>query len=235
MTDPVWLLTSVGRPEAAARVLAACTAAGMTHQGYLYADGDDYTSVPLPENWTLIQRDTNRGIGPAMNDLFDSIPDASHYGWLADDTYPRTHEFDELLTTAAGRYGLAYANDGGYRSLPEYSHAITRGDELTSGLVWSGDLVRAAGWWALPGLRQGYVDVVWCELIAELGLARYTPWVVVEHMQWRLGKRAKDEWDARVENNWLPLILEDKLVYDRWQAEEKLNTMLRLGKALVRA
>jgi GT2 family glycosyltransferase len=102
VSAPVWLLPSVGRPQAVQNVLDACTEMGMTQQGFLYADGDDYTGVRLPKNWMLIQRDENHGIGPAMNDIFAGFPFASHYGWLADDTVPRTPQFDELLTTAAG-------------------------------------------------------------------------------------------------------------------------------------
>jgi hypothetical protein len=235
VTAPVWLLPSVGRPQAAQDVLDACAEMGMTQQGFLYADGDDYTGVKLPANWMLIQRDENHGIGPAMNDIFAGFPFASHYGWLADDTEPRTPGFDELLTTAAGGYGLAYANDGGYRSTPEFAEAVEKGDELTSGLVWAGDLVRAAGWWALPGLRQAYVDVVWCELIAALGLARYAPWVVVEHMQWRIGKRERDAWDAIAESPQTPVWAADAAVYETWVADGKDATLTKLAGSLVAA
>jgi len=228
VTGPVWLLPSVGRPAAAAQVLEACAEMGMTHQGYLWADGDDYTNVKLPKNWTLIQRDENRGIGPVMNDFFDSFPDASHYGWLADDTPPRTEHFDQHLVAAAGDFGLAYAHDGGYRSCPGFDESIARGVELTAGLVWAGDLLRAVGWWALPGLRQAYVDVVWCDLISAHNLARYTPSVTVEHLQWRMGKRAKDEWDARADTKDTQVWIDDAVVYDLWVQHERNLTLSRL-------
>jgi hypothetical protein len=232
--EPVWLLPSVGRPAAAAQVLEACAEMGMTQQGFLWADGEDYSTVQLPDNWTLIQREQNRGIGRVMNAFYRQHPHASHYGWLADDTIPRTPQFDQLLTTSAGNYGLAYAHDGGYRAIP-HNTSILVGHELTAGLVWAGDLLRATGWWALPGLRQGYVDVVWCNLISQLGLARWTPWVLVEHMQWRIGKREKDAWDQMADGNSTPIVAADGVVYEKWKADGMDDTLARLSGLLVAA
>jgi hypothetical protein len=216
-------------------VLDACTEMGMTHRGVLWADGDDYTNVRLPKNWHLIQRDENLGIGPVMNALFKRFRGASHYGWLADDTLPRTPHFDRLLVEAAGDYGLAYAHDGGYRSNADYDGAIRNGYELTAGLVWSGELLRAAGWWALPGLRQAYVDVVWCELIVPLGLSRYTPEVIVEHMQWRNGKRQKDAWDEMADGPSSTIVMADRVVYDQWKTDGWEDTLTRLAPVQVAA
>jgi hypothetical protein len=230
----VWLLPSVGRPDAAQAVLDACTEMGMTHRGVLWADGDDYSGVRLPANWQLIQRHENLGIGSVMNALFKRFPAASHYGWLADDTLPRTPRFDQLLVTAAGGYGLAYAHDGGYRAIPD-NHNVLVGYELTAGLVWAGELLRAVGWWALPGLRQGYVDVVWCDIISRLGLARWTPWVTVEHMQWRVGKRQKDWWDGQADSATSPIVMADAVVYEQWKADGMDATLAQLAGLLVAA
>jgi hypothetical protein len=208
---------------------------GMTHRGVLWADGTDYASVRLPKNWQLIQRDENLGIGPVMNAVFKRFRSASHYGWLADDTLPRTPQFDQRLVEAAGDYGLAYAHDGGYRSNADYDGAIGDGLELTAGLVWSGGLLLAAGWWALPGLRQAYVDVVWCHLISALGLARYTPEVIVEHMQWRNGKRQRDAWDEMADGPSSSIVMADRVVYDRWKTVGMAATLERLAPVLVAA
>jgi hypothetical protein len=42
-------------------------------------------------------------------------------------------------------------------------------------------IVRALGWMALPDLKRGYFDTVWCDLAYGAGLAKEIPSVMIRH------------------------------------------------------
>ena len=63
-------------------------------------------------------------------------------------------------------------------------------------MCWGGDLVRAVGWWALPGVYQGGIDDAWIHLAHRVfDVKKYVPDVIVEHMSYRNAKRPKDYTD----------------------------------------
>lgn len=186
-----WLLTTRGRPDMARRLIDACVRTDMTHAGIMFVDGDsDLYDFPLPDNWSRIVSD-NIGIGAAMDWYFRVHPELPFYGWLADDFVPKSRGWDvELAGTAADRF-IAYCNDEWRRQdVPTW---------ITSALAIGGDLVRAVGWFSAPGLRQAGLDSAWNFLGREFGLMRYRHDVVVEHVHWKNGKRARDRTDNRPE------------------------------------
>lgn len=194
----IWLLSSRGRPREAQACVDACEAAGMTSPGVLYVDEtvNLYRDLRLPGNWTIHTEAEWGSLQASMTWVFERYPDASQYGWLADDTRPRTKRWDSKLEQAAGDWGLAYANDDWHSNTPIERSRLEQGHNLSSGLCWGGDLVRCVGWWALPGVRQAGIDTAWTELVRPLGLHRYQPDIVVEHLNWRTGKRPKDQGDS---------------------------------------
>lgn len=191
----IWLLSTRGRPEQCQEVLDACTDTGMTTPGVVYVDEDTglYNNLQLPDNWTIHREPTWGSLQASMSWCFNEYPDASRYGWLADDTYPRTREWDVQLEDAAGDWCLSYANDLWLSQ--QDPTALEMGNDLSSGLCWGGELVRTVGWWALPGVRQAGIDTAWCSIVSALGLHRYRPHITVEHKNWRTNKRDKDEVD----------------------------------------
>jgi hypothetical protein len=140
-----------------------------------------------------------------MQYAFTTYPDATHYGWLADDTRPRTRNWDTQLEAAAGEWGLAYARDLWFSESPIERNGLEVGNNLSSGLCWGGELVRTVGWWATPGLRQAGIDMAWLDIVRPLGLHRYRHDIVVEHLNWRTGKREKDAGDdwSRGDDNYV--------------------------------
>ena len=156
--------------------------------------------------------DGRKGLGASMDHAFSWHPELEFYGWLADDTFPETAGWDRALSEAAGEWNLAYADDGGYLSLGSGSRD---GGELTSGLCWGGELVRAAGSWSL-GFDSAWLDMAWLELCRPLGLLRYVPEVTVRHDQWRTGRREKDELDEAAER----AIERDRAKFYAWQQYE---------------
>lgn len=176
----------------------------MNSQGLLVVDGARhglYRDLDLPTNWRQLRFSGRHGLSHALRLLVAEYPDASSYGWLADDNLPRTPHFDRLLEEAAGDWCLAYANDGGWVSgTIEGKLALQAGGCFSAGLCWGGELVRTVGWLAFPGSFQAGTDVAWAELVRPYGLHRYLDEVVVEHRHWRSGKRPQDRLDTDMED-----------------------------------
>jgi len=203
----VWLLTSRNRPKLAHDCLKACVKTGMKSRGVFYIDGDEqglYDAVVLPKNWTLHIAE-HAGLSAALDWCLEAYPDEESYGWLADDMRPLTHGWDRLLEQAAEGGCMSEARDNWVtlawtplvrRSGARRTQAVTSSCEPTAGMCWSGDLLRAVGWWALPGSVQAGTDVAWARLTCESARFRYLDDVVVEHHHWRSGKRKRDRLDT---------------------------------------
>lgn len=211
----IWLLSTKGRPREAQETIDACEATGMTSPGIVYVDETPYPKLRLPPNWTLHYERKWLSLQGSMSYVFERYPDATQYGWLADDTRPRTHGWDKKLEAVAGSWCLAYARDLWFSESPGQLEWLERGLNLSSGLCWGGELVRTVGWWALPGVKQAGIDMAWLDIARPFGLHRYRHDIVVEHLNWRTGKRPfdqGDEWtrgddeyvnrDLAVKNQW---------------------------------
>jgi len=198
----------------------------MTSQGVLYVDGsDDYHRIRLPGNWRVHYEPEWRGLQGSLQWCYETFPNATQYGWLADDTRPRTEGWDKRLEQAAGDWNLAYAKDLWMSEHPISLDALQSGRDLSSGLCWGGELVRTVGWWALPGVVQAGIDTAWTELIRPLSLHRYVDDVVVEHLHYKAKKRPKDSVDEGAHIN------PDITVRNRWVwSSQYRNTLRRLTR-----
>jgi len=177
----------------------------MTSPGVVYVDEtvDEYRDIRLPKNWKIHYEPEWGSLQASLQWCFENYPDATHYGWLADDVRPRTPDWDKRLEAAAGDWYLSYARDLWFSESEGELLNLENGDNLSSGLCWGGDLVRTVGWWALPGVRQAFIDVAWCRIISPFGLQRYMHDVTVEHLNYKTGKRemdAVDDWSRNGDN-----------------------------------
>jgi hypothetical protein len=169
---------------------------GMTSRGVFYVDGNErglYDDVVLPPNWTLHIAE-HAGLSAALDWCLATYPDESNYGWLADDMCPMTPGWDWTLEQAAGECFMSQARDDWvFNMWPEQA---ANGSEPTAGHCWGGKLMRAVGWWALPGTVQAGTDVAWARLVYDSERMRFCDTVTVEHRQWRTGKRPRDKLDT---------------------------------------
>ena len=226
----IWLLSTMGRPEACQETIDACSAAGMTEPGVVYCDSTDYPDLRLPANWTKHYEPKWRSLQGSLQWAFQNYPDADYYGWLADDNRPRTKHWDTELARAAGRWGLSYGEDNWQSNDSVSRRDLEKGFNMTSGCVWGGDLVRAVGWWALPGVLQGGIDMAWLDIVRPLGLHRWTPGVIIEHWNWRTGKRPRDsgdEWTRPDAGAYVQADLDTKLAWVRAHGAEEAQNRIR--------
>lgn len=207
----------------------------MTSQGVVYVDEtvDEYKKLKLPRNWQAHYEPVWGSLQASMQWCFRRFPVAANYGWLADDTRPRTRGWDRLLEAEAGNWRLAYARDLWYSEDPIERDRLERGLNLSAGLCWGGDLVRTVGWWALPGVVQAGIDTAWCDIVWPLGLHRYVHDVTVEHLNWRTGKRPYDPGDDWVRDG-VDYVSGDLRAKDDWQGSVVYReTLARVAKAAI--
>jgi hypothetical protein len=228
----IWLLSSRGRPKEAQDTIDACQEAGMTSRGVLYVDGKVDYQFELPKNWSKHYESQWLGLQGSMQWCLEQYPEATQYGWLADDTRPRTKRWDKKLELAAGKWNLAYARDLWMSEIPGMLEQLKVGRDLSSGLCWGGDLVRMVGWWALPEVVQAGIDTAWTEIVRPLQLHRYIGDVTVEHLNWRTGKRKYDETDNWVQDG-VDYIHGDIVRRDQWVgSKDYRDTLRRVGLAM---
>lgn len=229
----IWLLSTRGRPDECQRTLDACEATGMTSQGLVYVDEtvEMYENIRLPANWAIHFEPEWGSIAASMHYTQAHFPDATQYGWLADDNIPRTVGWDKRLEAAAGDWFISCARDF-WLSETGWRHP-TGGPCFTAGLCWGAKVIEAVGWWVLPGVRQGGIDGAWNDLAGMLSLTRYLPDVTVEHITWKLGKREKDETDEWVKRG-VNYIADDLAVYEKWVRQQRRADSQRIRMAMKR-
>ena len=149
-------------------------AAGISTPGFVVVNGplqiEAYRRMRLPFGWELIELPVNLGICGGLNWCFEKFPNEPWYGMPCDDELVFTEGFDRVLIDAAGAWNISHGNDGWMSETRLWTYA-----------TYGGDLLRAAGYWALPGLWHWYFDDHW-ELVAkEFSLKRHCREVVTEH------------------------------------------------------
>lgn len=179
----MWILTSLGRPD---RLRAVA-------EGYFWGtesrvilalyEGDprllEYRSHAWPHSWSIETVDM-LGNGPTYNEILRRHPREACYGFLADDAILRVQGMLSELEGAAGRWNVAYANDGHH------------GEALPTMPCMGGDLVRAVGYLSPEYITHWAIDNVWGDIGRGLGALRYFPRLVYDHQHPFFGT-AKDD------------------------------------------
>lgn len=122
-------------------------------------------------------------------------------GNLGDDHVCRTPGWDRLVTAALETPGIAYGDDR------------IQGEHLPTAPFISAAIVNALGWYALPCCRHMYIDDAWKALGKYLGILRYIPELVIEHVHPASGQAEWDDGYARAH----ALMEPDHVAYDRWR------------------
>ncbi len=180
----VWIMPTFGRPWRCQEALSSIAVAGAS-RGLVIVDGDRdplYDGLVLPDRWRIVRLPANRGVCGVLNFVLNTRGYESWYGFISDDSVVRTEAFDLPLIDAAGRTGFANSADGWQ------AHARMHG-----AVVFGGDLLRALGWWAPPGLVHCFVDDAWEHIGRTLGNWVHVPQVMVEHIHFWNGKASHDE------------------------------------------
>ena len=150
-----------------------------------------------------------------------AMPLADRYPALmmvSDDVIFRTPGWDLFMTGMLEQHldgtGFVYPDDRRRYDIPEQ-------------VLITSDIVKALGWFAEPGFGHFYIDNVWAELGKRLGLIRYCPQAVIEHMHYTVSPDVERDETYRLaeEKHASP----DEQEYHVWRATRMQNqaAMLR--------
>lgn len=181
----MWVLPTYARPQRCQAALDSIAAAGCVRPGIVVVDGPQpgYADMRLPDGWRILVLPRNLGVCGVLNQVLQLYyPDEPWYGFISDDSLVRTPAFDRPLIEAAGATGFANSGDGWQAQ-----------KRMHGAVVFGGDLLRAIGWWAPPGLKHSFVDDAWEKIARALGNWRHVPQVMVEHCHARNAKAEQDE------------------------------------------
>jgi hypothetical protein len=124
----------------------------------------------------------------AWQAFYESDTERDYYGFIADDIVIRSdNAIGELVEEATNLY-IAYPND-----------CLQRHRLCTHPCI-GGDLVRAIGYLAPPGIRHHHMDNVWHTIGLNTGLLRYRPDVLFDHVHFLRDKVEIDPVYSRVYN-----------------------------------
>lgn len=209
----MWILPSRSRPENLERFIGAYLDTGAGAKVYVRLDECDphieqnvKLSGLMPRHWTLVVGKRVRMPG-ALNEAFERFPNELSYGIMGDDIVPRTELWDVRLNLAAGKWNIVYGDD------------LQNGESHATHPLMGGDLARAIGWLALPNLVHLYNDTVWMAIGTRLGVLKYCPAVVMEHMHFSNGKAPFDSIYKR-EVEGVDYASLDNEVFDNWEQSE---------------
>lgn len=123
-------------------------------------------------------------------------------GFIGDDHRFRTVGWDHTVGDALSRSAIVYGND------------LFQGRNLPTQVFIRSEVVRALGWFGLPGCWHLYLDNAWKALGERLDSLEYLDEVVIEHMHPVVGKGVWDENHVRVNR---PEVYEhDREVFEDW-------------------
>jgi len=208
-------IPSRGRPESLRRLFESIVITKARCDFFVRLDEDDpalFDSLNALR-WCGWQRGPiivgpRTDVAGAMQEALRVFPDEDCYALIGDDTVMRTFHWDEKLREAAGRWRIAYPDDG------------LKGETQATHPFIGGDFLRAIGFWGLPGLSHLFTDTVWDFLGRQYGNLVYCPQVLVEHMHWSAGKSERDPTYAK------PTAAEDQRCFSTWSDAYRLDRAL---------
>jgi hypothetical protein len=208
----------VMRPEQTQNVLDQMVACGLSTPGIVIANGPGFASIKLPDAWDIYYPPQNLGLCGSLNLFYRTFPDCDWYGIVCDDEFVFTDGFDKILPEAAGRWKISHGNDGWKSQDRIHTYSVT-----------GGSLIRAIGWWALPGLWHWYFDDVWEMLAADLNIRVWCQDVKTEHRHHMAGKAEFDATYKLGESR----SVEDRHIFETWKSteyprlRERLRTLMK--------
>jgi hypothetical protein len=139
-------------------------------------------------------------------------------GAFGDDVLFRTQNWDHKVNKALVTPGIAFGDDLAHHA----AHPTA--------VFMSSRVAKALGYLALPDCRHQYVDNAWWEVGTALGILRYLPDVIVEHMHVAYQKA---EWDATYHEVYSqPQAGIDHAAFLAWKADKMAGEVAKAREAL---
>lgn len=224
-----WVLPSLHRPQRLHSCLVSMKETGVETPGIIILGADQQSDAEdirryLPSKWTVRCQDVDdHSLADVLNRFVREHPDLPYYGYLQDDLIFHTLGWDWQLVAAAGKTGMASSND-------EWN-APRR--NVGAG-AFGGDLIRAWGFWAPPGVRHCYMDDFWEDVGNLCGNWQVLMKVRQTHFHWANyhGARAPMDDVYQVALDQMP---EDGRLWEAYKATADYAALLERVQAVVDA
>jgi hypothetical protein len=242
MTDPkmgLWLLPTRHRIEKLRAFLTRARETGLSTEIVLLVQEDEFNE--LADEYNAIRAEFRVGLyqthGEGMaikcQEYYEFATgegvNQDYFQWLgilADDLIPHTPGWDIELISRLNGWNFVSPDD-----LWQSPNRIGGG-----GIAFSGDLLRAIGYFAPPGLRHLYWDDVLETIGRDMGVWHYVPKVVIEHKHAALEVKpiadpigsTIDSTTAKIGTFWDG----DETVYRTWRRVERKATSKRIAELM---
>ena len=178
-TPGLWLLSTRGRVHTSLpRTLASLIACKIATPGVIlvnekeYArESDAYDALTLPDNWSI--EVTSGDTFPDKNRWAVAefgTPETEWWGWLSDDVVAETPNFDTRMLAHLTGWNFITVNDK--LNAPQMMGAC---------VIFSADLIRAAGYIDPIGFKHFFVDNLWQTIGTDLGVWSCDMTITVRH------------------------------------------------------
>lgn len=182
------------------------TTSGLSEVITCIDDDDETLDQYIRHKDILFNIGKGRYMCDSINRVFKKYPKYKYYFIVSDDHRIRTKKWEEMFIKKIeenGGKGVCYGND------------LMYGEKLSTAAFVSGNIFRALGFIALPGLYHMWVDKSWMELGKQLNKLYYFSNIIIEHMHYKVGKSEADESYLRVNNK--KIHDHDKNVFESWK------------------
>lgn len=198
------IVPSRGRPSRAAGMAASAyqMAAGKVKVVIAIDPDDPELAQYRRKVKDLVVLPERVGYSGTLNAIAEQHPDHDVYGAFGDDVLFRTYGWDEKVRETLSTPAIAFPND------------LAHGAGWPTAIFMSGAIRKALGWLAIPVCRHQYVDNAWKRIGDDLGILRYMPDVICEHMHEAYGKAEMDDTYRSVYSE--PQATLDHIAFLRW-------------------
>jgi glycosyltransferase involved in cell wall biosynthesis len=190
------VVPSRGRPENADRLAKAFINTKAYADLYIVVDNDDpkWNEYAKNESYTMLPADNKTGgCAASLNTgavlLLDitKFPLYDYFVFMGDDHLPRTQGWDKAFIQALkNNAGIAYGDD------------LLQGENLPTAYATTREVVNELRGMTFPGCIHLFFDNFVKQLGIDLGVLKYLPDVIIEHLHPIAGKAEMDEGYARV-------------------------------------
>lgn len=210
----MWLLPSLNRPHNLTRFARACREVGTATPGLILIDkadyaanGDAYRALDLPKHWRIA---ITKGVtqGEKLRELWPRYKSDQWIGYLGDDCVPETPGWDLRLISALQGWNFVSCND-----------CWQAPKRIGNCAVFSGDLIRAVGYFWPPDLDHLYIDDLWENLGRETSCWLPRMDIVVRHVHVMKGEAPEDDTHRKAysQESWA----HDTAVFEEWNKTQK--------------
>lgn len=213
------ILPSKARPEKVEKFYSTWRQTTDGYSDIITCLDDDDVTIKQYKKYPDIMMSIGKGgsVCGVYNRAFELYPDYKYYYLVADDIRFRSTHWEEAFIEKLeknGGKGICYGNDLMFMK------------ELSTAPFISGNIVRALGHLALPGLWHMWVDRYWYEIGKGLNKLFYFPDLIMEHIHYKVGKSEADP--LYLSFNTKKVYEHDKNIFLEWERNEKRKFLSKI-------